>query len=206
MTFVPAPNVVMVEERGLLDGQFVENRFYVNVLHEPTSADLIAIASAMGTVITTEWVPILPTTWSLREQFMRSMHEENAVQLTFPVTPGTVVGENGNAQLPNNCTLCVSLRSSFAGRSARGRFYWPALHEAQVVGNTVNTSDAADIVQAVQAIDVQLSAIGYDLIICSFITNGAPRVGGPVYFSVNSIFVTDFVVDSQRRRLPGRGR
>jgi hypothetical protein len=133
------------------------------------------------------------------------LQSENAIQITFGVTPGTVVGSNAGAALPNNVTACVSLRSNFAGRSARGRLYWQALTETQVVGNTIDTSVAGDIVAAVQAIDVAMTGLGYELSIVSYINNGAPRVGGPVYFFVSDILMTDFTVDSQRRRLPGRG-
>lgn len=205
MAFVPAPNIVQCEIRALLDGQHVENRFYVNCLHEPTTADLNTIANALSGVVSTDWVPLLPLSWIGNEFFLRSLHTENSPQLTVPLPAGSFTGTHGIPQLPNNCTLCVSLRSSFAGRSARGRMYWQALCEDQVTLNQVLPTPAADITNAVRAIDVAMTANSFDFTIVSFINNGAPRVGGPVYFSINSVLIVDTVIDSQRRRLPGRG-
>jgi hypothetical protein len=51
-----------------------------------------------------------------------------------------------------------------------------------------------------------IEGLGYVWVIVSYITDNAPRVGGPVYFEVNDILIVDDVIDSQRRRLPGRGR
>jgi len=205
MAFVAAPNIVQVEIRAILDGQHVENRIYINCLHEPTAADFNNIGNALSGVVSSDWVPLLPTTWVGNEFFLRSLHTQNAIQETIPLPSGSFTGTNINAAMPNNVTLCVSLRSSFAGRSARGRLYWQALTKNQVTESTMNTADANAITAAVQAIDVAMTANGYDWSIVSFVSNKAPRVGGPVYFSINNVLITDFVVDSQRRRLPGRG-
>jgi hypothetical protein len=205
MAFVPAPNVVLVELRALLSGEHVENRIHVNCLHEPTSADLVDIATGITNAYTSDWLSLMPTTWVANEIFLRSLHEENAIQLTVPLGGAPWTGTHASPQLPNNCTLCVSLRSSFAGRSARGRLYWQALCEDQVDQNTVVTTPAGLITDAVRAIDVEMTALGFDFCIVSYINNGVPRVGGPVYFSINSVIIVDPIVDSQRRRLPGRG-
>lgn len=206
MPFVAAPNIVQVEMRYTLDAQKCENRIMVNVLHEPTVADMTAIASNVSNALITEWLPLLPNTLVYTELFCRSMHVQNGPQASFPITPAQGTGTNIGSALPNSNTLCVSLRSNLAGRSARGRLYWPALMETVVVGNTVDTAHVTAITNAVRAIDVNLTAAGFLWEIVSFFSNKVPRPGGPVYFEVSDILVVDRIVDSMRRRLPGRGQ
>jgi len=205
MPFVPAPNIIQAEIRSRLDNQQIENRIFVNVFHEPTVADMTAIAVQLASTVQVLWVPLMPLTWVCTEFFLRSMHAPNAPQASFPQAAGSNTGTAVSPQMPNNVTLCVSLRSNFAGRSARGRLYWQALNEAQVTGNLVNQGSADAIVQAVRDIDVRMTSIGFAWSIVSFFNNNAPRPGGPVYFEVNDVMIVDLVVDSQRRRLPGRG-
>jgi len=50
-----------------------------------------------------------------------------------------------------------------------------------------------------------IAGLSHFWVIASYFQNGAPRVGGPVYFVVDQIVFVDGIVDSQRRRLPGRG-
>lgn len=205
MPFIPAPNQVQVEMRALNDGQHVENRIFVNVFHEPVLADMIAIANVVSNAVITQFLPILPTALRYTELFMRSMHVQNGPQATFPFPGVSGQGTVANPALPNNVTLCVSLRSNFAGRSARGRLYWLALYESVVAANTVDSGHATAITSAVQFLNSAITTIGYDWQIVSFFSNGIPRPGGPVYFSVADAIIVDPIVDSQRRRLPGRG-
>lgn len=205
MAFIPAPNVVQVEIRSLNDGQKIENRLFVDVFHEPLQSDLDALAGAVSAAVSTQWVPRMPSTWVCTEFFLRSMHTANSIQSTYPQPASSFTGTGGGAALPNNVSLCVSLRTGNAGRSARGRLYWQALMEPDVAENTVGTSAVVGITNAVSTLRSNILALGYAWIICSFIANGVPRPGGPVYFPVTSILVVDPVVDSMRRRLPGRG-
>jgi len=203
MPFIAAPNVIQCEIRALLDGQKVENRFFVDVFHEPLQSDLDALALAISSSVSTEWVPRMPSTWVCTEFFLRSMHTANSIQSTYPQPAGSFTGTLISPQLPNNVTLCISLRTGNAGRSARGRLYWQALTEAAVTGNEVTTT--VGFVTAVSDLRARILALGYAWIICSCVANGVPRPGGPVYFPVTAVLAVDPVVDSMRRRRPGRG-
>lgn len=206
MAFIPAPNIVQCEIRGILDGQHVENRIYVNVLHAPTIADLNALAGALSGAVSVNWVPLMSGNWRCSEFFLRSMQTINDIQATYPQPSGSFTGTHGSPQLPNNVTLCVSLRSNFAGRSARGRLYWQCLSEDQVVSNNVDLAVVNQITSAVLALKVNIAALGFVWSVVSFRSGNIVRPGGPVYFPVNDVIVVDTVIDSQRRRLPGRGQ
>lgn len=204
MPFVPAPNIVQVELRCTLDGQNVENRFHVNVFHTPTAADLTNVANRVSNVVINNWIPQLPVALTLRAIHCRSLHVQNGVEADFPFpvpTNGSLIGD----VLPSNVTICVSVRTGASGRSARGRVYWMGLREADVVGNTLDAARGGTIVAAVQAMINGLVTDGFAWTIVSYISNGIPRPGGPVYFVATTALLVDNVVDSQRGRLPGRG-
>jgi len=204
MPFVPAPNIVRLEIRATKAGQKIENRLHINCFHEPTMADFSAIHSIVVTSVTSAWVPQLPGDLTLNSNFFVSLHEENGIQLEAPYAAG-LVGTNLGQAAPNQNTICVSLRSGAAGRSARGRLYWMGLTEEQYNGNVMDAPDLTAIVGAVDNLRAQLIAGGYHWMIVSYIHNNAPRVGGPVYFDILSVLAVDNVLDSQRRRMPGHG-
>jgi hypothetical protein len=103
--------------------------------------------------------------------------------------------------LPGNVSIAVSLRTGLTGRSARGRWFWQGLTEGQVVGNTLDSGLGLSIVAAFNNLITIINAFPSTLVIASYVSNGAPRPGGPVYFIVNTALLVDLTVDSQRGRL-----
>ncbi len=107
--------------------------------------------------------------------------------------------------MPNEVTFCVSLRSASRGRSARSRSFVLGLVKADVNGNNLDTGVANNYVSIFQSLIDAIATEGWALVVVSYITNGAPRVGGPVYYPLLTATMADTVVDSQRRRKPGNG-
>jgi hypothetical protein len=205
MPFVPAPNIVEVQLRATFDGQQVMNRIHVNVLHAPTEADCAAVAAAVGDWWDTNVQALVATNVVMREIYVKSVATANGPEATFSAG-FPLVGTKAGDSLPNNVALAVSLRTGLTGRSARGRWYWYGITEDQVDANTMMGGTIASIDAAITNLLNEIEALGFLWVIVSYIANGGPRVGGPVYFTVNTITVVDSTVDSQRRRLPGRGR
>lgn len=204
MAFVPAPNIVMVEARCTMLGQKVENRF---MCHSPTAIDnakLQACAIAVWDWWELEYAAVLTSNVLLVETVATDLSEENGEQYTYaPDT--TTTGTAGGGPLPNEVSLCVSLRTGSRGRSARGRFYCLCVPEdAREDPNTVTAAHAALVVGAGTALISALDSVA-PLTIVSYRNNNAPRPGGPVYFEVTSAVLTDRVLDSMRRRKPGVG-
>lgn len=204
MAFVPAPNIVMVEIIGQKDGQIIENRFHVNVLGEPTSGNLSTLNGAVQAWITASYLPRLPDEVTITEVRLTSLHEQNGIQLSSPMS---ATGAGTTGAMPNEVTLCVSLRTGFVGRSARGRFYLLGLPlDVMLDQNRVLAAYRTAVATALQSLISTIQAAGFVMVIVSYVNNGAPRPGGPVYFVVSSAVVTDDIVDSQRRRRPGVGQ
>lgn len=205
MSFVETPNIVEVQFRCTFQGSQTMNRIHVNVMHEPTEADCIAVASDCAGWWVDNVAALVNVSLALREVYVKSLATQPGPEATFsaglPLT-GSLSGE----ALPANCSLAVSLRSNLTGRSSRGRWFWQGFEEGQCNGSIVSSGTIASIDAAMTNLADVIDSGGWTWTIVSYFSEGVPRPGGPVYFSVQDILLVDNVIDSQRRRLPGRGR
>jgi hypothetical protein len=206
MPFVPAPNIIMVEWRYVLAGQKCENRMMWDVLSVPSHPDLIAFATFAWDWWENTYAAQITTSCLLSAVVVTYMGDENGDQYTYaPDT--TTTGDVSSQALPNETSLCISLRSGLRGRSARGRWYMCGIPIAALVdANNVSTTYASAAVAALQTLIDDVTTGGNLPSIVSYISNNAPRVGGPVYFTIETALLVDTVVDSQRRRKPGVGQ
>lgn len=203
MPFVPAPNIAMVEIRATSDSQKIENRIMVDFLASPSESDLIGLTDLVYTWCDDEYTHQLPDTLSINSVVVTDLSSDSAPQITStgPALPGLV----GGGSLPLNATLCYKLQTNSRGRSARGRFFVLSLPATQVSQNTVGATYAGNMQTALFNLLTAISAAGWLWTIVSYRHDNAPRPGGPVYFPVTDVVLTDRTVDSMRRRLPGRG-
>ena len=205
MPFVPAPNIIMVEMRALRNGQRVENRIMINATGEPQPADLSDAAIMCWNWWENTYAPLLNEDTQLSEVVATSLHEQNGAQFTYApdtTTTGTFTGP----ALPNEVSLCVSLRTGARGRSARGRFYVLSISDDQRLDNNhVTTAVAGAFAQAVRDLNALIIGNGWLMVIVSYRANKVPRPGGPVYFQVTNAIVVDTIVDSMKSRKPGVG-
>lgn len=211
MPFVPVPNVIEAEIRMLLDNQKIENTLYFS---KPDGWTL-AQAVTMGNNLLTWWASLysvpLSNQLSLREIYITDLSSATGFSTTAPApTPaptGDVVGESE----PNSVAIAISFRTGLRGRSYRGRNYVSGLPVAQVTQNTVSSTVQADIINAYGALDFQASLVGGDWVVVSRYS-GVDAAGKPIPRTtgiatlVSAVVITDSTVDSQRRRLPGRGQ
>lgn len=203
MPFVASPNLVEVEIRAVSDGQHIENRITVDVLTDPTPEILDTLATAVWNWCDDSYSLQLPDTVAIEAVVATDLSQIDGFQVT--VGPAPLPGAVGGGSLPLNATLCFSLRTTSRGRSARGRLYILALPATQVTQNTVGSTYTTNVVTILEGLKDAIEALGYSWVVASYISEGAPRPGGPVYYAINNIIVVDRTVDSQRRRLPGRG-
>lgn len=205
MPFVPAPQIIMVEFRYLLDEQLIENRVMVDNLAAVDATALQDTAILGWNWAETTLFPLISAACLLREVVATDLTTATGGQFTYaPDT--TTVGGDGGAALPNECAYCISLRSASRGRSARGRFYIPAIPLAAMSDpNHLTPTAVSAFTSALQTLINNVDDAGQALVIVSYISNNAPRPGGPVYFPVVSAVATDDIIDSQRRRKPGVG-
>jgi len=115
-----------------------------------------------------------------------------------PVSP-EVPGLTTGPFVPGSNTVTLSERANLAGRAYRGRIYWPGLATAQVNGDDTVSSG---LISAFATIALQWLA--------AFAVNG-PNGTLVIFHRNDNLFSTvrsvvlENILDSQRRRLPGRG-
>jgi hypothetical protein len=195
---MPSPiiaNVAQVTVKGSLFGQVVENVWYAQCSASPTAEELTGIAEPFPTFYA-ELMLGLSEDLSINEIVVRNMGSAAGPEITFAVTPAQTGGV-ATASMPGNVAFCISLRSALAGRQFRGRKYFSGLPINQVVDNAINVTLADQMVTAVQGLIAQMIIN----------TNPLQAVSLTYLTSVPLVTAvyTDLWVDSQRRRLTGRG-
>lgn len=206
MPFVDTPNCVTVELRQLWRDQHVENVLAFSpagetVIDITTMTDL---AAAVATWWTDQLANVICSDVSLVEVLVTDQTAEDAPVVTYTTdlpAPGLVAEES----VPNSISLCASLRSIGRGRSSRGRFYACGLRASQLTDNAFDSSYAGVYITEMEKLLDDEIIPDWELGIRSMRHNNAPRAHGVVN-TVTNILCVDFVIDSQRRRLPGRGR
>lgn len=195
----------------LWDGQKIENTLWFDVGTVPDVVSMEPVLEGLFTWWTDHYALNCSETVSLREIVVTSMHSSTGPVLSFS-PPTLETGDVSEDSLPNNVALTVSFRTALRGRSFRGRNYYAGLTANQVTGNTVNSISAASIRDIYQdLVTGDMADIG-TLVIASRFSGVDPDTGKPiprdegVATPVTSIVIVDPVVDSMRRRLPGRGQ
>lgn len=141
------------------------------------------------------------STVSLANIGLRDIRTPNTAE--FIDTGAAVEGTSTGDILPLQTSMCVTLRTAFAGRSFRGRVYLCGYGEG---GNSVNgtLNSTAPSVAFVTAVKSALIASSLDL---GVISRPAPDATPPrpgFITPVTSIVARDAVWDTQRRRaVPG---
>lgn len=199
------PNTVKVCMNFLQNGELTCQVYHVDVNTNPTTSILTNVATVFR-----DWFQ----NWQ-----DGTVNDETDLQTITVTDVSEVDGEgiefsdglplSGTAEgnpLPNNCTVVTKLATGFTGRSRRGRKYAVGLADIHV------NADAQTITTVFQAalnaifeelIDAMVSE-GWKLVVNSLVSGGAPRTTG-----LNTEILsasTDLTLDSQRRRLPGRGQ
>jgi hypothetical protein len=205
MAFIPVPNTVQAEIVYELDGQICENTLHYTLgTATPNLADITDLIETISATIRSNIIPLLTNTITLLRLVGTLIEVADGLQY-ISTTGLPAAGGSTDLPLPNNVSLAMSLRTGLSGRSFRGRSYIVGLTQGAVVGNTVNTSEIAALLTAYETLRVPPTDGAWQMSVVSRFNGGAARTVG-VATPVTQVIVTDATVDSQRRRLPGRGR
>jgi len=204
MAFIPATDVIKTELIYSWGGQIVEN--VLNWLSsEPVSEIVIqTLLDALEAWWTAEIAPQVSDEIALTELKGTDMTTAGSfVVESFPTSaiPGTLA----TPSVPNNSAVVIKITTSGSGRSARGRNYIAGLADVSTIGSTeVNPSNLAGlIVSYLELFDTPFTP-DYELSVVSYFHDLAPRAAGLVQPAIG--IGGDIFLDSQRRRLAGRGQ
>jgi len=203
MPFIPAPNVAQVEAVFQVDGQIVENvlEFQGTDLSETS---LLALLDAVNAAIRTQVLPLLSSTLQLLRVVGQIIDAaDGLVAISTASLPAA--GSNSATNLPSNVTFCISKRTGLAGRSFRGRNYIPGIPEnVRSSPNSLLTTYVTSLVAAWETVNLAAVDDGWVPVVVSRFSGGAPRTVA-VVTPATAFIAVDNTLDSQRRRLPGRG-
>lgn len=203
MAFIPFDNVAKLEAIFTLDGQRIQNVHHYWFEAGPTETDLQDLAAFYKTWFDTSLAPHLPTVISLVLIKVTDLSVEDGTSIEY-ATGLPITGDANSPALPNNCTMTIKWTTGRSGRSYRGRTYFPVLREDIVDANMVSAVYAAQILTVMtDLVVVDLPVNDCVMVVASRVNNGTPRVTG-LATPVTNLSI-DRVIDSQRRRLPGRG-
>lgn len=203
MAFQPVTNGWQVLLNFRQAGQELQNQMYVTKPSGGAEVGLFDVAQAFGDWVGNSWATVASETAILNSIIVTDVTVEAGAQVTF-VPIGTLSGDLSVPPLPTGTTITASWRTGLSGRSYRGRTYHIGLVEDQVNGNELAEARRTQIVAAYSTLIADLITLGAPLAVCSRFTNNAPRAAG-ILTPINVVIVEPYI-DSQRRRLTGRGR
>lgn len=201
--FIPATNTVKLELCYTYNSQKTENVFYFTKTGgEPSVDDMTTFAGVVKDWWNTNMKPLTLNTMALRLIRVTDMTTENAPGIEYSTglpLSGTIAS---TSQPPNNVCVTVKWVTGLRGRSYRGRTYHmgfdgAAMSAANTIGNALVTS-LQSAYRLLRTVDV-----GWEMVVVSQMHAGSWRASA-VCTPILDCGI-DATVDSQRRRLPGRG-
>lgn len=210
MPFVPVPNTLQVDVIYLLDGQRVENTLYFEKTGGWDAAAISDWLASLRNLITSDLMPTLAGAIQFIELIGRLLDTASSIGLSVPITP-VVSGGSGDEAMPNNVTYTISFKTGLTGRSFRGRNYIPGIPNGAISQNTIAPGFRTSLLAFYDALMALSESLSILWVVVSRFSGVDPVTGDPiprvtgVTTPILSVTTFDNTVDSQRRRLPGRG-
>lgn len=207
MAFVPSPDTVQAELVFSYDGQVVQNVLHYlpsvpltdDLMLELADELIVWFGTHLDTAVSEELVMTEVRVTDLTTQFSNGFEVTQGLPLAGELT-GSL-----HEPLPANVALSITKQTFFRGRSRRGRIYHCGLTTGQVDFNVVGPNSTNNILTAwTNAVTLTTTGATWTMQVLSRWEDGVERSQAlltPVEF-----LSTDSIIDSQRRRLPGRGQ
>lgn len=199
MAFIPVPDAAEAVFNYTINGKPTANvvGFQYTGAYDQTAIDLLA--EVLDLAVDAYLIPLMQTSVNYNNVLVRGL--TSAVDLT--ATNGTSAA-SGTASAPNitqQASYVITLGTGFTGRSARGRWYAQPYGGANITSSrAVSSGFANNLVDAIADMFVDAATAGWDAIIISRQTGGAPRTTGVPYL-ITDIIAGALNIDTQRRRV-----
>lgn len=204
MVYIPAIDVAKVAIDQLFGQQALTNIIYFLSTTGWTPGSLDILCDEVVDWWTTNIAPLMNDALSLVGVTATDLTTETSPSVTVPVSPA-VAGARTEAASPANAAATVTFRTVQRGRSSRGRNYVSGLSDGfGVISPTaVGTGYASDLATAYAALEDVEAAVNAVHSVVSFFSEKAPRTTAQILPVLS--YTCDTLIDSQRRRLAGRG-
>lgn len=167
--------------------------------------DLQTLATKLGDWWNAVIKPLQVNTVNFREVYIRDLTTAGGISWSDTARLGTAGTHSAGSQLPSNVAFVVSFRTGLRGRANRGRNYFFGLGANDLTGGiAVSSTYRNSVIAAYNALKAggTYDPTPFTWVVASRQLDGI--VGGRA-IPVTAVVATDDYVDSQRRRLPGRG-
>jgi hypothetical protein len=204
MPFQACPGIASVELIFEWDGQNVEIGYHAEQGTAWEEGDLMSLATIVYTWWSTTLFGQLSNVITGLRAEAKGLDALDSPQAIY--SPGVLVtGGVAQPAVENQVAIAIKHNTATGGRSGRGRSFIPGLPQtAKVTPNRIALGVMSALTSAFDDLDTAIVAGGYAPVVLSRIHDNAARSVG-VGFPITSHSYTDNIVDSQRRRAPGRG-
>jgi len=203
MAFQRVPNTVQVDALFRLFGQVVENVFYIESPTGVDAATIVDCATLVNDWILRNYLAIMTTDVAYIGCEAKNLDIEGGG--TAFVTPNDpAIGLIASSTLPGGSSLCISLKTAQSGRSHRGRKYMFGMPESSQTGNQMASGYVSSAQTTFQQLISDIEAASKFLVVVSRFLEGVLRLEA-IVTRVTTAVAVDLNIDSQRRRLTGRG-
>ena len=204
MTYVPGPGVVELDLQGSYDGERVELTFYVHVTVPITETLLNLLAGVVLDWWDSDLQPGVSNDFTVVQVKATDLTTQSSPTITLPYTGSSPTGVGTHPQ-PGNVTAAITKATNNRGRSFRGRNFIPGLDGTALSDvNHIQSGNLAAFLTVWGDLDSAFRSQSATPVVFSRFSNGAARTTG-VATNISE-YRMDNTVDSQRRRLAGRGQ
>lgn len=204
MAFVPTNNCAKVDVVWTWRSQAAVNTLWFEGDANYSIADLTGLAQGVASWLANYLAPLLSS--DLACNLIRATAQEGTTAPSVEYVPSpTIVGGDADNSVTNNTAFVVTFSTSERGRGGRGRNYIPGIPANELTGNSLGVSYATNLVSQYNDLNPEVTGVNNSRhVIVSFQANGLALPTG-VKKEVIAYRYADVFIDSQRRRLPGRG-
>ena len=185
-----------------------ENVIYLEDPSDAIFADPLTLCAAVHTAVVSDLVPVTSNVIIFNQVGFEDVRTVpfGGVVVSTALSPGTY-GYTGQP-VPSDVCIAIKKTTALLGRSGRGRWYYPignsgALEFPDQVYAFVATGFTGALANFQATVEAYVSGLSMGIV--SYHAGGVPRAAG-LFSRITGWSTGDLYVDSQRRRLLGRGR
>jgi len=203
MAFIPRPNGVKLCLVWDRDGQDVVMCLSLVLPSPADTAKLNDIVDAAEAWRVDFINPVVNGGFTATQWEATALDSATAPGIIVPIT-ADADGTRTGSTLPGHTALAIQHLTDLKGRSYRGRTFFGGMTNTDQVGPFQMTADyAADCIAALVAFQLAMGTVTAEHVVASYQNAGAARTTGvstPI-----TAYSANLDIDSQRRRLAGRG-
>jgi hypothetical protein len=202
--FIPAPNTAKLEMVYTFQGTFAENVVYFQNPSGWNATSLALLNSAAFTAWSARIKPAQTSQLTLVRLKATDVAVDNGAYNELSPTSGNT-GTEASPPTALGSTVAIKFTTGLSGRSQRGRLFFIGLTEDATDGNKLNLGFGASLADSYKLFmqDIEADIPDTKHVVVSYCTDKAWRTTAGIQ-EVTGYSADDYI-DSQRRRLTGRG-